>query len=62
VIGLPDVGARLQARIFQLLPGKPFTMDNYLSLQTDSICGHNNLAELGIQPQTMEALVPGYLR
>jgi len=62
VIGLPDVGARLQARIFQLLPGKPFTMDNYLSLQTDSICGQNNLAELGIQPQTMEALVPGYLR
>ncbi len=62
VIGLPDVGARLQARVFQLLPGKPFTMDNYLSLQTDSICGHNGLEELGIRPQAVEALVPGYLR
>ncbi len=62
VMGLPDFGARLQARIFQLLPGKPFTMDNYLSLQTDSICGHDGLAELGIEPQSVEALVPGYLR
>ena len=62
VIGLPDFGARLQARVFQLLPGKPFTMDNYLSLQTDSICGQDGLAELGIQPQAVEALVPGYLR
>lgn len=62
VIGLPDVGARLQARIFQLLPGKPFTMDNYLSLQTDSVCEHNALAELGIRPQSIETLVPDYLR
>ncbi|WP_133510763.1 complex I NDUFA9 subunit family protein [Candidatus Thiosymbion oneisti] len=61
VIGLPDFGARLQARVFQLLPGKPFTMDNYLSLQTDSICEHDGLAELGIEPRTVEALVPGYL-
>lgn len=62
VIGLPDFAARLQARIFQLLPGKPFTMDNYLSLQTDSVCEHNGLTELGIQPQAVEAVVPGYLR
>lgn len=62
VMGLPDFGARLQAQIFQLLPGKPFTMDNYLSLRTDSICGHDGLAELGIEPQAVEALVPGYLR
>jgi len=62
VMGLPDFGARLQARIFQLLPGKPFTMDNYLSLRTDSICGHDGLAELGIEPRAVEALVPGYLR
>jgi len=62
VIGLPDFGARLQARIFQLLPGKPFTMDNYLSLQTDSVCEHNGLEELGIRPQAVETLVPGYLR
>jgi len=62
VMGLPDFGARLQARIFQLLPGKPFTMDNYLSLRTDSVCKHDGLAALGIEPQAVEALVPGYLR
>ena len=62
VVGLPDFAARLQARVLQLVPGKPFTMDNYLSLQTDSVCGHNALAELGIKPQAVETIVPGYLR
>ena len=62
VVGLPDSVARLQARVLQHVPGKPFTMDNYLSLQTDSVCEHNALAELGIRPQAVEALVPGYLR
>jgi len=62
VVGLPDFGARLQARVFQLLPGKPFTMDNYLSLRTDSICADDDLAQLGIEPQAVEVLVPGYLR
>ncbi|MCG6860572.1 MAG: complex I NDUFA9 subunit family protein [Chromatiaceae bacterium] len=61
VIGLPDFAARLQARVFQHVPGKPFTMDNYLSLQTDSVCEHNGLAELGIRPETLESLVPSYL-
>jgi len=62
VIGIPDFAARLQARVLQLLPGKPFTMDNYLSLQTDSICAHNALVELGIEPRSVETQVPGYLR
>jgi len=61
VIELPDFGARLQARVFQLLPGKPFTMDNYLSLQIDSICEHDGLAKLGIEPQAVEALVPNFI-
>jgi len=38
IIGLPDWAARLQARVMEFVPGKPFTRDNYLSLQTDSIC------------------------
>jgi NADH dehydrogenase len=61
VIGLPDFGARLQARVLQYVPGKPFTMDNYLSLQTDSVCDHSGLAELGIKPECVETLVPTYL-
>lgn len=61
VVGLPDFAARLQARIFQLLPGKPFSMDNYLSLQVDSVCKQNALLEMGIRPQSVEAVVPTYL-
>jgi len=61
VIGLPDFAARLQARVLQYFPGKPFTMDNYLSLQIDSICEHNALPELGIQPQSIEAVAPTFI-
>jgi NADH dehydrogenase len=62
VLGLNDFSARLQARIFQHLPGKPFTMDNYLSLQTDSVCGINALGDFGIKPTDIETIVPTYLR
>lgn len=61
VLGLNDFSSRLQARIFQHVPGKPFTMDNYLSLQTDSICDHNALSQLGIRPTSVETVVPTYL-
>ncbi len=61
IIGLPDLASRLQARALQLLPGKPFSMDNYWSLQTDSVCKDNGFAQLGIAPRSLEAVVPGYL-
>jgi len=41
IIRLPDSVARLQARIMEFVPGKPFSQDNYLSLQTDSVCKDN---------------------
>ncbi len=62
VIGLGDVLSRMQARVFQIMPGKPFTTDNYLSLQVDSVCTRNGLGELGIQAVDIDAVVPGYLR
>ncbi|MEA3275730.1 MAG: complex I NDUFA9 subunit family protein [Pseudomonadota bacterium] len=62
VLGLNDFASRLQARVFQLLPGRPFTMDNYLSMQTHSICDQNALSGLGIRPTDIGAVVPGYLR
>lgn len=61
VIGLGDGLSRLQARVFQHLPGGPFTLDNYLSLQVDSVCTQDGLAELGIEPTDIEAVVPTYL-
>ncbi len=48
IIRLPDWASRLQAKVLQYAPGKPFTPDNYLSLQTPSICHEEGLAALGI--------------
>jgi NADH dehydrogenase len=62
VIGLPDIMARIQGHVLGHFPGKPFSYDNYLSLQIDSICNDGNgLKELGIEPKDIDAVVPYYL-
>ena len=61
VLPLGDGLSRLQAALLGHLPGRPFTHDNYLSLQTDSVCERDGLGELGITPHAIEAIVPGYL-
>jgi len=61
ILPLGDGLSRLQAALLGILPGRPFTRDNYLSLQTDSVCEKDGLGELGIQPHAIEAIVPGYL-
>lgn len=61
IVGLPDGLARMQARIMDFVPGKPFSSDNYLSLQTPNTSAVNHLPELGIEPTPVAALVPGYL-
>ena len=61
ILALPDVLARLQALVLGLVPGKPFTLDNFRSLTLDSICRENGFAPLGIEPQRMAAVLPTYL-
>ncbi len=61
ILPLGDGLSRLQARMLGLLPGRPFTLDNYLSLQTDSVCDGNGFNKLDIHPQAVESVVPGYL-
>lgn len=61
VAGLPDFASRLQAHLLGLVPGKPFTIDNYYSLQKDSVCRESALSGLGIRPHSVEAIVPTYL-
>ena len=58
---LGDSLSLLQARILEYAPGKPFSRDNYWSLQKDSVCAQNSLADFGIAPTAIEAIVPGYL-
>ena len=62
IIGLPDGLSRLQAKVFERLPGQPFTMDNYLSMQIDSVCRTNGLAALGIEPRAVESMTLEELR
>lgn len=61
---LGDTLSRLQASLLEHVPGKPFSKDNFRSLQVDSICpkGSHDLAlHFGITPTSMESVVPGYL-
>lgn len=58
IIDLPDRLARLQAKVFEKLPGQPFTTDNYLSLQVDSVCRVDGLTALGIAPKSVESVMP----
>lgn len=61
IIGLPNGLSRLQGRVMDFVPGKPFSTDNYLSLQTDNTSSGNDLPGLGIKPRSIESVVPGYL-
>lgn len=58
IIPLSDAMSRLQAKIFEHMPGQPFTMDNYLSMQVDSVCHCNGLDELAITPHSVEGVMP----
>jgi NADH dehydrogenase len=56
VIGLPDWMSKAQANVLEWFPGKPFSIDNYKSLQIDSICKHNQH-----EPTSLEMVAPTYL-
>lgn len=54
IVALPDTLAKLQGAILQNLPGKLFTLDNFRSLQTASICSKTT--------QPCSTSFSGYLR
>lgn len=62
VIGLPDFLSRLQGWIMDFVPGKPFSTDNYRSLQWDNVSERNALPQLGIDPRPVRPIVSAYLR
>lgn len=57
VVGLNDRLSWLQARVFDYVPGKPFSMDNYRSMQRDSVCPEGTPP----CPTALEAVAPYYL-
>ncbi|RUL74867.1 complex I NDUFA9 subunit family protein [Dyella choica] len=58
ILPLPDSLGRWQAQIAGMLPGKPFSFDNFLSLGTDSVGSADGYAALGIVPQLFTAWLP----
>jgi len=57
IIALPDFLARIQARVLEFVPGKPFSRDNFNSLQTDNVLPEG----VASQPTSVGAVVPRYL-
>jgi uncharacterized protein YbjT (DUF2867 family) len=62
VIALPDAIGWLQGALMQFIPGKPFSLDNYHSLLTDSVCREDGCRALNIRPVSLELLAPRWLQ
>ncbi len=62
IVRLPDWVGRLQARLFECLPGPPLvTRDNLDSMKIDNVLMAPIAPELGIVPASLEAVAPEYL-
>ncbi|WP_405232170.1 complex I NDUFA9 subunit family protein [Lentisalinibacter salinarum] len=61
IIGLPEWASRLQARIFEYVPGKPLSWDNYLSLTVPSVCESDGFEHFDIRPRSIETAMPLYI-
>jgi len=61
IVGLPDALGRLQGRVFDIVPGKPFSSDNFKSLLLDSTCSEDGFDRLGISPWPMSEKAPEWL-
>lgn len=59
---LPDTLGVAQAWFLEHLPGRPMTRDQFRSLLVDNVCAGDAFpAELNMEPQSLEAVVPEYL-
>jgi NADH dehydrogenase len=61
ILPLNDTLSYLQATMLQFAPGKPFTPDNYRSLQVANVCEAAFPAIFGITPSRFEDVVPTYI-
>lgn len=63
LVKVPFPLATFQASLLQLLPNPPLTPDQVRLLKTDNIvaAGARTFADLGIDPEPLEAIVPKYL-
>ena len=57
IIALPDAIGKIQALCLEFVPGKPFSRDNFASLQTDNVLPES----VKPQPTSVSAVVPRYI-
>ncbi len=62
IVPLGPALSRLQAVLLQFAPGKPFTPDNFRSLQVPSTCNQPFPALFGFEPARLEDIAPAFLR
>ncbi len=51
----------MMGRIMGIMPFKPFSHDNYLSLQTPAVSEKAFPSQFGVTPITVENIVPKYI-
>ncbi|MEW5943235.1 MAG: complex I NDUFA9 subunit family protein [Pseudomonadota bacterium] len=61
ILCLNDRLSYLQAWVFEKLPVKILTRDNYYSLKTDNVCPNEFPAVFGFRPTALEVVAPQYL-
>jgi uncharacterized protein YbjT (DUF2867 family) len=62
LLGLPDALGQAQAFLLErLVPGKPFSLDNFRSLSVANVCTDNGFAALDIEPRSLVSTLPTYL-
>jgi len=63
VIDLPMALGRLQARVFECMPGEPLlSRDNLLSLSVDNVSAEPLSADLNLVATPLESVAPIYLK
>lgn len=58
ILPLPATLGRLQAAVAEMIPTKPFSRDNFHSLNVDSVGTRDGFGELGITPRRFAAMLP----
>lgn len=61
VMPLPTALGKLQAIAAEMIPSKPFSRDNFKSLEVDSVGTRDGFGELGITPRRFAAMLPEVL-
>lgn len=61
IVPLPEMLARLQAGLLELLPTPPMSVDNLDSMDVDSVCSGGDPLPFGRTPTALEAVAPAYL-